>query len=212
MPPAGTPIGLQLAHSAKHVARAFNDALAGVGGSMPTWFILTNLKGDEWRTQHELARALHIEGPTLTRHLDGLEEEGLVVRRRDPHDRRAVSVELTEAGRAKHDGHAAARCRPSTAGCSPDQADSEIGELRVLLGAARAERAGELGVSRFEEGHSRTEAATRACRTSVFDVATGNSTRKFPRCENLERLERQSGGDDRLAAPPVRHVDRVVCR
>jgi MarR family transcriptional regulator, transcriptional regulator for hemolysin len=102
MPPAGTPIGLQLAHSAKHVGRAFNDALAEVGGSMATWFILTNLKGDEWRTQHELARALRIEGPTLTRHLDGLEEEGLVVRRRDPHDRRAVSVELTDAGRARH--------------------------------------------------------------------------------------------------------------
>jgi MarR family transcriptional regulator, transcriptional regulator for hemolysin len=100
--PSGTPIGLQLAHSAKHVGRAFNDALAEVGGSMPTWFILTNLKGEEWRTQHELARALHIEGPTLTRHIDGLEEEGLVVRRRDTNDRRAVSVELTDAGRAKH--------------------------------------------------------------------------------------------------------------
>ena len=102
MRPSGTPIGLQLAHSAKHVGRAFNDALAEVGGSMPTWFILTNLKGEEWRTQHELARALHIEGPTLTRHIDGLEEEGLVVRRRDANDRRAVSVELTDAGRAKH--------------------------------------------------------------------------------------------------------------
>ena len=102
MRPSGTPIGLQLAHSAKHVGRAFNDALAEVGGSMPTWFILTNLKGEEWRTQHELARALHIEGPTLTRHIDGLEEEGLVVRRRDTNDRRAVSVELTNAGRAKH--------------------------------------------------------------------------------------------------------------
>ena len=102
MRPSGTPVGLQLAHSAKHVGRAFNDALAEVGGSMPSWFILTNLKGEEWRTQHELARALHIEGPTLTRHLDGLEEEGLVVRRRDPNDRRAVSVELTDAGRAKH--------------------------------------------------------------------------------------------------------------
>ena len=102
MRPSGTPIGLQLAHSAKHVGRAFNDALAEVGGSMPTWFILTNLKGEEWRTQHELARALHIEGPTLTRHIDGLEEEGLVVRRRDTNDRRAVSVELTDAGRAKH--------------------------------------------------------------------------------------------------------------
>ena len=102
MRPSGTPVGLQLAHSAKHVGRAFNDALAEVGGSMPSWFILTNLKGEEWRTQHELARALHIEGPTLTRHLDGLEEDGLVVRRRDPNDRRAVSVELTDAGRAKH--------------------------------------------------------------------------------------------------------------
>jgi MarR family transcriptional regulator for hemolysin len=133
MPPAGTPIGLQLAHSAKHVGRAFNDALAEVGGSMPTWFILTNLNGDEWRTQHELARALRIEGPTLTRHLDGLEEEGLVVRRRDPHDRRAVSVELTEAGRAKHAEllrAVQAFNRRLLAGLSQE----EIGDLRVLLG------------------------------------------------------------------------------
>jgi MarR family transcriptional regulator for hemolysin len=133
MPPAGTPIGLQLAHSAKHVGRAFNDALAEVGGSVPTWFILTNLKGDEWRTQHELARALRIEGPTLTRHLDGLEEEGLVVRRRDPHDRRAVIVELTEAGRAKHAEMlraVQAFNRRLLAGLN----EEEIDELRTLLG------------------------------------------------------------------------------
>ena len=133
MPPAGTPIGLQLAHSAKHVGRAFNDALAEVGGSVPTWFILTSLKGDEWRTQHELARALRIEGPTLTRHLDGLEEEGLVVRRRDPHDRRAVSVELTEAGRAKHAEMlraVQAFNRRLLAGLN----EEEIDELRTLLG------------------------------------------------------------------------------
>ena len=133
MPPAGTPIGLQLAHSAKHVGRAFNDALAEVGGSVPTWFILTNLKGDEWRTQHELARALRIEGPTLTRHLDGLEEEGLVVRRRDPHDRRAVIVELTEAGRAKHAEMlraVQAFNRRLLAGLN----EEEIHELRTLLG------------------------------------------------------------------------------
>ena len=102
MRPVSIPVGLQLAHSAKHVSRAFNDALVEVGGSVPTWLILTHLTGDEWRTQHELARALRIEGPTLTRHLDGAEQEGLVVRRRDPDDRRAVRVELTEAGKAKH--------------------------------------------------------------------------------------------------------------
>jgi MarR family transcriptional regulator for hemolysin len=131
--PGGTPIGLQLAHSAKHVGRAFNDALAEVGGSMPMWFILSNLKGDAWRTQHELARALRIEGPTLTRHLDGLEEDGLVVRRRAENDRRAVSVELTDAGRAKHAEllrAVQAFNRRLTAGLS----DGELETLRELLG------------------------------------------------------------------------------
>ena len=102
MRPHGTPIGLQLAHSAKSVSRAFGDALAEVGGSVPTWLILTNLMGESWPAQHQLARALRIEGPTLTRHLDGLEEAGLVVRTREANDRRAVRVELTDAGRAKH--------------------------------------------------------------------------------------------------------------
>jgi MarR family transcriptional regulator, transcriptional regulator for hemolysin len=128
----GTPIGLQLAHSAKHVGRAFNDALAQVGGSMPMWFILTNLKGEAWRTQHELARALRIDGPTLTRHLDGLEDEGLVVRRRDPADRRAVSVELTDLGRAKHAEMlraVQAFNRRLLSGLS----EAEIEELRALL-------------------------------------------------------------------------------
>jgi len=102
MRPHGIPIGLQLAHSAKSVSRAFGDALAEVGGSVPTWLILTNLMGESWPAQHQLARALRIEGPTLTRHLDGLEEAGLVVRTREANDRRAVQVELTDAGRAKH--------------------------------------------------------------------------------------------------------------
>jgi MarR family transcriptional regulator for hemolysin len=102
MRPHDTPIGLQLAHTSKAVSRAFNDTLAEVGGSIPTWLILTSLVGETWPAQHRLARAMHIEGPTLTRHLDGLEQAGLVVRRRESDDRRAVRVELTEAGRARH--------------------------------------------------------------------------------------------------------------
>ena len=43
-----------------------------------------------------------IEGPTLTRHVDALERQGLVRRRQDPDDRRAVVVELTDAGHAAH--------------------------------------------------------------------------------------------------------------
>lgn len=100
MKPRGTPIGLQLASTSKAVSRAFNDRLSEAGGSVPTWLILSSLKGDAWRTQLDLARAVGIEGPTLTRHLDGLEEQGLVRRVRDTADRRAVKVELTGEGDA----------------------------------------------------------------------------------------------------------------
>jgi MarR family transcriptional regulator for hemolysin len=98
MKPRTTPIGLQLANTSKAVGRAFNDRLAEVGGSVPVWLILSSLKSDERRSQLDLARAVGIEGPTLTRHLDGLEESGIVERVRDAADRRAMRVELTPEG------------------------------------------------------------------------------------------------------------------
>ena len=82
MRPRGTPIGLQLARVSKNVGRAFNDALAEVGGSLPVWLILTTLRREAHRRRNsELARAVGIEGPTLTRHLDQLEAAGLVAAR-----------------------------------------------------------------------------------------------------------------------------------
>jgi MarR family transcriptional regulator, transcriptional regulator for hemolysin len=102
VPRDGPPIGLLLAATSKSVGRAFNRALAASGGSIPVWLILNALKDDQRRTQLDLARAVGIEAPTLTRHLDSMEEGGLVQRRRDSHDRRAVQVELTPAGDALH--------------------------------------------------------------------------------------------------------------
>ncbi len=100
--PDGPPIGLHLATTSKQVGRAFNRALGESGGSVPVWLILSSLKGERWRTQQDLARAVGIEGPTLTRHVDALELAGLVTRHRDTGDRRAVRVELTAAGEALH--------------------------------------------------------------------------------------------------------------
>jgi MarR family transcriptional regulator for hemolysin len=93
---------LLLATTSKAVGRAFNDSLAAEGGSIPIWLILNAIKGERRRSQLELARAVGIEGPTMTRHLDGLERAGLVERQRDPVDRRAVQVQLTRAGHALH--------------------------------------------------------------------------------------------------------------
>jgi MarR family transcriptional regulator for hemolysin len=84
--------------TSKAVGAAFNAALAAEGGSAPTWLILNALKHGRWTAQLDLARSLRIESPTLTRHLDNLEQNGLVVRRQSDADRRAVRVELTGAG------------------------------------------------------------------------------------------------------------------
>src|SRR5712691_10510639 len=94
------PIGRQIALTAKLVAHEFNAALVQAGGSLPTWLVLSTLKREQWPSQQKIAQALGIEGPTLTRHLDTLEQMGLVKRTRDTTDRRTVRVESTEAGRA----------------------------------------------------------------------------------------------------------------
>ena len=97
-PPSAEPIGRAIASSAKVLSRAFERELAEAGGSQPVWLILLALKQQDWRTQQDLAAAVGIEGPTLTHHLDGLDKAGLIERARDPNDRRAVRVELTDAG------------------------------------------------------------------------------------------------------------------
>jgi MarR family transcriptional regulator, transcriptional regulator for hemolysin len=92
------PIGLHLTRTTKVVSRAFDDALADAGGSLPLWLILVSLKGHAHGAQRELAEAVGIEGPTLTHHLNKMETAGLVTRRRDPANRRVHQVELTPAG------------------------------------------------------------------------------------------------------------------
>ena len=99
-PPPTEPIGLHLVRAAKAVSRAFDDALAAHGGSLPVWLILLQLQGETHRTQRELAAAVGIEGPTLTHHLHRLEAAGKIARARDPGNRRVQVVELTGDGRA----------------------------------------------------------------------------------------------------------------
>lgn len=94
------PVGLQLARVAKAVGRAFDDVLAEAGGSQPVWLVLLALKQRQLASQRELADAVGIRGATLTHHLNGMEADGLLTRRRDPDNRRMHLVELTPAGDA----------------------------------------------------------------------------------------------------------------
>jgi MarR family transcriptional regulator for hemolysin len=136
-PPSAEPVGRAVASSAKVLSRAFDRALAEAGGSQPVWLILLALKQQDWPTQQELAGAVGIEGPTLTHHLDGLDKAGLIERARDPNDRRAVRVELSEAGHKLFKRLAKAAIgfdQRLRAGLS----DEELDEFRRVLGHLRA--------------------------------------------------------------------------
>ena len=62
--------------------------------------VLARLAVCDGITQLELVRATHLRPPTVSVILQKMEAEGLVERKCDEHDRRAVRVTLTEAGRA----------------------------------------------------------------------------------------------------------------
>lgn len=98
--PERDPLGLHLTKVSRIVSRAFDDALAGAGGSLPVWLVLISLKSGQPASQRALARAVGIQGATLTHHLNAMESAGLVTRRRDPENRRLHLVELTPDGDA----------------------------------------------------------------------------------------------------------------
>ncbi|HXW86780.1 MAG TPA: MarR family transcriptional regulator [Streptosporangiaceae bacterium] len=100
MRPARVPIGLHLAQAARVVSRAFDEALAAAGGSLPVWLVLLNIKTQQLANQRELAEAVGIREATLTHHLNAMEAEGLITRQRHEANRRIHVVQLTDAGEA----------------------------------------------------------------------------------------------------------------
>jgi len=127
---------MELAGVARDVGRAFDAALARAGGSRPMWLVLLSLKSRPTANQRELAAAVGIQDATLTHHLNGMEADGLLTRRRDPANRRVHLVELTEAGDAAFRRlrtvaqHYDTRLRTGFS-------DSELETLRGLLGKLR---------------------------------------------------------------------------
>ncbi len=100
MRPARAPVGLHLAQATRVISRAFDDALAAAGGSVPIWLVLLNIKTQQLANQRELAEAVGIREATLTHHLNAMEADGLITRHRHEANRRIHVVRLTDAGEA----------------------------------------------------------------------------------------------------------------
>ena len=135
--PFPVPIGLRLNQAARAVERAFDDALAEAGGTLPIWLVLLNLKIRRPANQRELAEAVGVREATLTHHLNTMDARGLITRTRDASNRRIQVVALTEAGEA-----AFLRLRETAiafdAKLRTGLADADLAHLATLLGQLAA--------------------------------------------------------------------------
>lgn len=82
------------------VSRAFADRLEGHGVSVPQWVALRCLYDMSGATLRELAAAVEVDEGALSRLVERLHQKGFLTRQADPTNRRAVRIDLTDAGRA----------------------------------------------------------------------------------------------------------------
>ena len=89
-------LGFLISDVSRLMRRRFDERAREVGATRAQWRTLTTLSRNEGLNQGALADLLEVEPITLCRMIDRLEESGLVERRRDPADRRAWQLFLTD--------------------------------------------------------------------------------------------------------------------
>lgn len=95
--PAG--VAFVLSGLGYHAAQRFRERLAPLGLAPRHVGVLTALASAEGMSQHALGQHLEIPPSRMVALVDELEARGLVERRRNPADRRAYALVLTDAGR-----------------------------------------------------------------------------------------------------------------
>jgi len=92
-------VGFLMSDVSRLMRRRFDERARKSGATGPQWRTLKMLERHEGLNQGQLAELLEVEPITCCRMIDRLEEAELVERRRDPADRRAWRIYLTEKAR-----------------------------------------------------------------------------------------------------------------
>lgn len=87
----------------RNLDQLFGRVVQPLGLTIIEWYILRALYERDGQHASELARAVGRAATSFTPNLDKLQEKGLIERRPDPTDRRAVHIFLTDA--AQHYRH-----------------------------------------------------------------------------------------------------------
>jgi MarR family transcriptional regulator, organic hydroperoxide resistance regulator len=92
-------LGYRLKLLAQLSSRRFQEQLEPHGLTPFHWVVLCCLWQEDGLATSQIGSKLQQVGGTLTGVIDRMEERGLILRKRDPQDRRIVRVWLTDAGR-----------------------------------------------------------------------------------------------------------------
>jgi MarR family transcriptional regulator, transcriptional regulator for hemolysin len=93
-------IGYLLSDRSRLLRRAFDDRVRSVGITGPQARLLLFIARTEGENQGFYADQLDVEPITLCRMVDRMADAGLIERRRDPGDRRAWRLHLTDKSKA----------------------------------------------------------------------------------------------------------------
>lgn len=85
----------------RNMDQVFRRVIRPLDLTVIEWYILRALYDEDGQHASELAQAVGRAATSFTPNLDKLQNKGLIERRPDPGDRRAVRIHLTEAGLAK---------------------------------------------------------------------------------------------------------------
>jgi DNA-binding MarR family transcriptional regulator len=139
-PPDTTALLNELGHLLRQLTRLTGGADDGPAMTASQRIALVELGQEGPLRLSDLARRMGTSTPTASRAVDALEGLGLVTRATEPGDRRALSLELSAAGRRLFDDRktrAADAFEPATASLNASERGELLGLLRRMTEALR---------------------------------------------------------------------------
>jgi DNA-binding MarR family transcriptional regulator len=130
----GKPTGAAflLAQLGAHAAGRFADRVGPLGFTPPQTGLIHAIAGAPGRSQQAVAEQLGMHPSRIVALVDGLERDGILERRRNPHDRRHHALHLTDAGHAALAGLSGAGAEHEADLCAA-LTDDERNQLVQLL-------------------------------------------------------------------------------
>lgn len=93
-------VGYVTDNAMKHIAEAFGNRLKDSKLTRIQWIALYHIDRKSPISQRDFSRLMNVQDSSGGRLIDRLERDGLVMRIKDPMDRRIILIELSESGKA----------------------------------------------------------------------------------------------------------------